>query len=209
MDKIKEWLKLYAPAVKIAVGALAVALLVFVGLKLYAYIFYKPVTPMSQQQAETVSGVKEAGRNNDITISNGQAKEIVTQIKEIRVTEKEPVYVVQTDGKNVAKESEKAVKESHADYAIVTDKNDMDKKVDINSIDDNTKVELNQYNINAYKKVIRQVEVGKLVADDGYVVGASISKKVTDDGQYLGVGFDWIHEDDGDNKGIVKVIYSW
>ena len=43
MDRIKEWLKLYAPAVKIAVGALAVVLLVFVGLKLYAYIVYKPV----------------------------------------------------------------------------------------------------------------------------------------------------------------------
>lgn len=162
----------------------------------------EPVTTMSQQQAETPTGVQKAADNAGATLDTGQAKEVSTAIKEIRVTEKEPVYVIQTTGENAKEESEKAVKQEQADFAIVTAKDDPEKEVRLDELDKDTKVELNQYNIQAFKKNLNTVEYQPVEK----VVGYTHQWKVTDDGRYMGVGVDY---DLDDKKVYAKITYTW
>ena len=210
LEEIKKKLTSLSPVLKVvisvAVGILITAVIAYAGNKLYHYWHDKPVTTMSQEEAETPKGVETASQNAGVPVSPTQAKEVAREIQVIRETEQVPVYVVQSTGATVEKDSEKAVKDNHADFAILTDPSDKDKEVDISSIPEDTKVELNQYNVQAYKPVIRQVEVGKSPDGDS-IVGFTISKKVSKDGQYLGVGVD--HVFGNDNKTYIKVVYSW
>ena len=128
-------------------------------------------------------------------------------IREIRTVEKEPVYIVQTTGEKVQKDSEQARKDNKADFAIITDKQDPDKVVDITSIEKDSKVELNQYNIQAYKPVIRTVSIAPDFQGKGVKqADVTISKKITKDGQYIGLGVGY---DFQDNRALVKISYSW
>ena len=210
LEEIKKKFTSLSPVLKViisvAVGILITAVIAYAGNKLYHYWHDKPVTTMSQEEAETPKGVETASQNAGVPVSPTQAKEVAKEIQVIRETEQVPVYVVQSTGATVEKDSEKAVKDNHADFAILTDPSDKDKEVDISSIPEDTKVELNQYNVQAYKPVIRQVEVGKSPDGDN-IVGFTISKKVSKDGQYLGVGVD--HVFGNDNKTYIKVVYSW
>lgn len=162
----------------------------------------EPVTTMSQQQAETPTGVQKAADNAGVTLEAGQTKEVSTAIKEIRVTEKEPVYVIQTTGETAKEESEKAVSQEQADFAIVTAKDDPEKEVSLDELDKDTKVELNQYNIQAFKKNLNTVEYQPAEK----VVGYTHQWKVTDDGKYMGVGVDY---DLDDKKVYAKITYTW
>lgn len=210
LEEIKKKLTSLSPVLKViisvAVGILITAVIAYAGNKLYHYWHDKPVTTMSQEEAETPKGVETVSQNAGVPVSPAQAKEVAKEIQVIRETEQVPVYVVQSTGATVEKDSEKAVKDNHADFAILTDPSDKDKEVDISSIPEDTKVELNQYNVQAYKPVIRQVELGKSPDGDN-IVGFTISKKVSKDGQYLGVGVD--HVFGNDNKTYIKVVYSW
>ena len=210
LEEIKKKLTSLSPVLKViisvAVGILITAVIAYAGNKLYHYWHDKPVTTMSQEEAETPKGVETVSQNAGVPVSPTQAKEVAKEIQVIRETEQVPVYVVQSTGATVEKDSEKAVKDNHADFAILTDPSDKDKEVDISSIPEDTKVELNQYNVQAYKPVIRQVELGKSPDGDN-IVGFTISKKVSKDGQYLGVGVD--HVFGNDNKTYIKVVYSW
>lgn len=162
----------------------------------------KVVTSTSQQQAETPSGVQDAADNTGVKLDAGQAEEVSTVIREIRVTEKEPVYVIQTTGENAKAESEKAVRQEQADFAIVTDKNDPEKEVNLEELDKDTKVELYQYNVQAFKKHINTIEYQPTEK----VVGYTHQWKVTDSGRYMGVGADY---DIDDKKIYAKITYSW
>lgn len=162
----------------------------------------KTVTSTSQQQAETSSGVQDAADNAGVKLDAGQAKEVSTVIREIRVTEKEPVYVIQTTGENAKTESEKAVQQEQADFAIVTDKNNPEQEVSLEDLDKDTKVELNQYNVQAFKKHINTIEYQPTEK----VVGYTHQWKVTDSGRYMGVGADY---DIDDKKIYAKITYSW
>ena len=210
LEEIKKKLTSLSPVLKViisvAVVMLITAVVAYAGNKLYHYWHDKPVTTTSQEEAETPKGVETASQNAGVPVSPTQAKEVSREIQVIRDTEQVPVYVVQSTGATVEKDSEKAVKDNHADFAILTDPSDKDKEVDISSIPEDTKVELNQYNVQAYKPVIRQVEVGKS-SDGDNIVGFAISKKVSKDGKYLGVGVD--HVFGNDNKTYIKVVYSW
>ena len=184
--------------------ALALMIIVFF---INGYLLYrainKPVEVQetSQTIAETPQGVKITAEKAGYNLDSGQAKEVATVIREIRTENKEPLYVVQTTGKEVAKESEQARKDNKADFAIVTDKNNPDKVVNMNDIEKDSKVELNQYNIQAYKKVIRTIDV-----TSNKQATFTISRKITNDGQYLGIGagYDWEN-----HRVIAKVSYSW
>ena len=76
------------------------------------------------------------------------------------------------------------------------------------SISKDKPVELNQYNVQAYKKVLHTVEVspdidgGRGVAEVGY----SVSHKVSRDGKYLGVGASYNFDN---KKAYVKMTYTW
>ena len=210
LEEIKKKFTSLSPVLKViisvAVGILITAVIAYAVNEIYHYWHDKPVTTMSQEEAETPKGVETASQNAGVPVSPTQAKEVAREIQVIRNTEQVPVYIVQSTGATVEKDSEKAVKDNHADFAILTDPSDKDKEVDISSIPEDTKVELNQYNVQAYKPVIRQVEVGKSPDGDN-IVGFAISKKVSKDGQYLGVGVD--HVFGNDNKTYIKVVYSW
>ena len=79
-------------------------------------------TTMPQQQAETPVGVQQASENAHVKLDYGQATQVSEIIREVRVTEKEPVYVIQTTGSEAKEVSENVVKQEKADFAIVTDK---------------------------------------------------------------------------------------
>ena len=210
LEEIKKKFTSLSPVLKViisvAVVMLITAVIAYAGNKLYHYWHDKPVTTMSQEEAETPKGVETASQNTGVPVSPTQAKEVAREIQVIRNTEQVPVYIIQSTGATVEKDSEKAVKDNHADFAILTDPSNKDKEVDISSIPEDTKVELNQYNVQAYKPVIRQLEVGKSPDGDS-IVGFAISKKVSKDGKYLGVGVD--HVFGNDNKTYIKVVYSW
>ena len=193
--------------IRYAVIVIAIILLVLLGF----YFFDKPPereTGISQVQAETESGINTAAHNVQVPLSATQAKEVVTQIREIHTTEQVPVYVVQSTGATVRQNVEQAREDNKADFAVVTELNHPEQEVKLDELDKDAKVELNQYNVQAYKPVIRQIEAGKVAGGDGFMVGGSVSRKITKDGQYLGVGADYIRHD-GEDIAVVKIVYSF
>lgn len=159
-------------------------------------------TTMPQQQAETSVGVQQASENAHVKLDYGQATQVSEIIKEIRVTEKEPVYVIQTTGSEAKEISENVVKQEKADFAIVTDKDNPEKAVELDKLDKNTTVNLNQYNIKAYKNHINTIEYYPSEKTVGYTHQWKISKS----GKYMGVGVDY---DTDDGRVMAKVTYSW
>ena len=123
-------------------------------------------------------------------------------IREIRVTEKEPVYIIQTTGDKAQEASEKASKQEKADFSIVTDKGHPDEVVELDKLDENETVNLNQYNIQAYKKQLNTIEYQPWEKTIGYTHSWKVSKS----GKYLGVGADY---DIDDKRVLAKVTYSW
>lgn len=205
MIKLKEWLadikKWLTANFEYILGVVLILIAFCLAYFIYDYNTDK-VTTMSQTQAETASKVKKASENANVTIDNGQAKEIATVIKEIRVTEKEPVYIVQTTGDKAKEESEKQAEINNADFAIVTDKDNPDKEINLEELDKDSKVTLNQYNIQAYKKHINTIEYQPTEK----IVGYTHQWRVTKSGRYIGVGADY---DIDDKKVYAKVTYSW
>ena len=206
---VKDYKEVFAVAVVVLVAAAAFFI--------YQHVYNKyqsehklerqmeQVTVLPQQEAESVAGVEKAAAKADVPVSMSQTKEIVTQIKEIRTTEQVPVYVVKSTGATVEKDITTAKEQAKADFTIVTDKDNPAKTVDLENLDKDAEITLNQYNIKAYPKALRQIEVGR-GTDGGTFVGVIISKKVTDNGQYLGVGVDYDTERD---MVMAKVIYTW
>ena len=200
-----------SPTKMIKYTVIAVAIILLVLLGFYFFDKHKPPekeTGMSQVQAETEAGINTAAHNAQVPLSATQAKEVVTQIREIHTTEQVPVYVVQSTGTTVRQDVEQASEDSKADFAVVTDLNHPEQEVKLDELDKDAKVELNQYNVQAYKPVIRQIEAGKVAGGDGFMIGGSVSRKITKDGQYLGVGADYIRHD-GEDIAVVKIIYSF
>ena len=192
-------------------AAVAAAVILSVLLGFYFFDKHKPPekeTGMSQVQAETEAGINTAAHNAQVPLSATQAKEVVTQIREIHTTEQVPVYVVQSTGATASQDVEQAREDNKADFAVVTDLNHPEQEVKLDELDENAKVELNQYNVQAYKPVIRQIEAGKVAGGDGFMIGGSVSRKITKDGQYLGVGADYIRHD-GEDIAVVKIVYSF
>ena len=162
----------------------------------------EPVTTMPQQQAETPAGVEKAASNAHIKLDSGQSKQVSETIREIRVTEKEPVYVIQTTGSKTQEASEKAREREKADFSIVTDKDHQDEAVELDKLDKDTTVNLNQYNIQAYKKQLNTIEYQPWEKTIGYTHSWKVSKS----GRYIGVGADY-NTDDG--RIMAKITYSW
>ena len=202
LDKVKAW------AGKILPYALVILLTAL--LTAYLYSVFKPaetVTTESQKQAETVEGVKKAAENANITINTGQAQEASEKIKYIYASGEAPQYTIITTGDKARETVREEQEKSKADFSIVTDKNNPDEAVDLDSIPKDTKVELNQYNINAYKKVLHTVEVSPNLTDRKIgSVGYTVSKRVTDSGRYMGVGVE--HNFDS-HRTYLKLSYTW
>lgn len=195
--KINDWAEEHEDTIGTVLNVFCVICVVVV---LWSLAHTEPKTPISQQQAETPVGVQQASDN--VELDYGQAKQVSETIKEIRVTEKEPVYIIQTTGSEAKEVSENVVKQEKADFAIVTDKDNSEKAVELDKLDKDATVNLNQYNIKAYKNHINTVEYYPSEKTIGYTHQWKVSKS----GHYMGVGVDY---DTDDNKVMAKVTYSW
>lgn len=192
----------------IAVGIL----IVFLGGLIWYFLSQgktEKVTPVSQITAETSGGVWEAADNAKINIDSSQAKEAAKDIQHIYKYDKKPSYTITTTGDKAPSTTRDAQKRAGADFSIVTDKGDPNTAIDITKIDKDKIVNLNQYNIHAYKKILRTVEVVPDIEAGGCgisEVGVSVARKITDDGKYIGVG---VNHNVDNHKTYVKVSYTW
>lgn len=203
MQKIKDWIlnNKYKTA-QIITAVILIVLLVFFVVKAWEAHTTKTVTTIPQQQAEKPAGVEKAASNAHIKLDNGQTKRVSETIREIRVTEKEPVYIIQTTGDKTQEASEKAQEAAGADFAIVTNKDTTQEAKQLDELPADTQVTLNQYNVQAYKKHINTIEYQPTEK----VVGYTHQWKVSKSGHYMGVGADY---DIDDKKVMMKITYSW
>ena len=164
----------------------------------------QPITAESQQQAETPQGVDMAAKNAHIDMLQSQLQEAANQIAKLK--NKPPDTIVKTVPVEVTKTVEVERQKSGADFAIVTDPKQPDKQVDLKEVAKlpaDTTVTLNQYNVFAYKKVVKGYNVypdwgeaarGKLKLNE---INYDVSRRITKDGKYLGVvaGYDFKHDE--------------
>ena len=152
------------------------------------------VTAISQQQAETPAGVELAAKNAHIDMLQSQLEEAAKQIAQLK--DKPPVEVVKTVPVEVVKVVEVEREKRGADFAMLTDPKQPEKAVnpkELEKLPADTAISLNQYNVYAYKKIIRGVNVypdwGELAQSKFKLDEVSVdwSKRITKDGQYLGV----------------------
>lgn len=152
------------------------------------------ITAISQQQAETPAGVELAAKNAHIEMLQSQLNDAARQIAELK--DKPPVEVVKTVPVEVVTTIEVEREKRGADFAMLTDPKQPDKAVnpkELEKLPEGTSISLNQYNVFAYKKVIRGVNVypdwGELAQSKFRLneLSADWSKRITKDGQYLGI----------------------
>lgn len=205
MEQVKTWVYAHRRIVSgILFGILAaiVVVLLFRGCKTEP----QKVTVEPQTQAQSEAGVEKAADNAQVPVSRQQAQDAAQEIRYIYQHDTKPEYTIITTGGDVEKQAQAAQERAGADFSIVA--SDDGEKADVASISKDKPVELNQYNVQAYKKVLHTVEVspdiegGRGIAEVGY----SVSRKVSRDGKYLGVGASYNFDN---NKAYVKMTYTW
>ena len=205
MEQVKTWVYAHRRiigAIIFGILAIIVAVLLFRGCKTEP----QKVTVEPQTQAQTEAGVEKAADNAQIPVSREQAQDAAQEIRYIYEHDTKPEYTIITTGGDVEKQAQAAQERAGADFSIVASQDGS--KADVASINKDKPVELNQYNVQAYKQVLHTVEVspdidgGRGVAEVGY----SVSHKVSSDGKYLGVGASYNFDN---NKAYVKMTYTW
>jgi len=172
-------------------------LIVIIALIVTGYYFYQrntaqTVTTESQVQAETTQGVKQAADNAKVTMLQEQLDSATKQIAELK--NQKPETIIKTVPYEVEKIVVKEVEKRGADFAIVTDPTNPDKAVDLKEVANlpaSTDVTLNQYNVFAYKKVLRDITIypsfSGITPNGIDEVDYGVSRKITKSGKYLGV----------------------
>lgn len=206
MEKVKVWALAHRRiigGVVLGVLLVVVAVLLFRGCKTEQP---QKVTVEPQTQAQTEAGVEKAADAAQVPVSRQQEQQAAQEIRYIYEHDTKPEYTVITTGGDVEKQAQAAQERAGADFSIVASQDG--EKADVASISKDKPVELNQYNVHAYKKTLHTVEVspdiesGRGVAEVGYTV----SHKVSRDGKYLGVGASYNFDS---NKAYVKMTYTW
>ena len=208
MEKLKsaaDWAKAHKTIILYAVGILIVVVL---AVALWRYTHRpEPVTTESQVQAETVQGITQAAGNTHVQLSTDQAQQAATQIKYIYSHDVQPIYTVTTTGNNAESVAETAQKAAGADFSIITDKYNHTKQTSLKTLPASSTVELNQYNVQAYKKILHTIEVVPDIQNKSVdEVGYTVSRKISNDGKYIGVGASYNIDD---HKTMVKLSYTW
>lgn len=205
MEQVKTWVYAHRRiigAIIFGILAVIVAVLLFRGCKTEP----QKVTVEPQSEAQTETGVEKAADNAQVPVSRQQAQDAAQEIRYIYQHDTKPEYTIVTTGGDVERQAQAAQERAGADFSIVA--SDDGEKADVASINKDKPVELNQYNVQAYKKVLHTVEVspdiegGRGIAEVGY----SVSRKVSSDGKYLGVGASYNFDND---KAYVKMTYTW
>lgn len=208
MDKLKtaaDWLKSHKTVFIHVAGIIVVVVL---AVALWRYMHRpEPVTTESQVQAETVQGITQAANSAHIGLTPDQAQQATDQIHYIYAHDIQPVYTVTTTGANAENQAQAAQKAAGADFSIITDKAHPNEKVDLNKLPASSTVELNQYNVQAYKKILHTIEVVPDIQNKSVdEVGYTVSRKISNDGKYIGVGASYNIDD---HKTMVKLSYTW
>lgn len=205
MEQVKTWVYAHrriVGAIIFGILAVIVAVLLFRGCKTEP----QKVTVEPQTQAQSEAGVEKAADNAQVPVSRQQAQDAAQEIRYIYEHDTKPEYTIITTGGDVEKQAQAAQERAGADFSIVASQGGS--KADVASISKDKPVELNQYNVQAYKQVLHTVEVspdiegGRGIAEVGY----SVSRKVSRDGKYLGVGASYNFDN---NKAYVKMTYTW
>lgn len=206
MEKVKAWALAHR---RIIGGVVLVVLLVVIAVLLFRSCKTEQpqkVTVEPQTQAQTEAGVEKAADAAQVPVSRQQAQDAAQEIRYIYQHDEPPEYTIVTTGGDVEKQAQAAQKRAGADFSIVASTDGA--PANTASISKDKPVELNQYNVQAYKAVLHTVEVspdiegGRGIAEVGY----SVSRKVSRDGKYLGVGASYNFDND---KAYVKMTYTW
>lgn len=205
MEKAKAWALAHR---RIIGGVVLCVLLVVIAVLLFRGCKTEPqkVTVEPQVEAQSEAGVEKAADNAKVPVSRQQAQDAAKEIRYIYTHDTKPEYTIITTGGDVEKQAQAAQERAGADFSIVA--SDDGAPANTASISKDKPVELNQYNVQAYKQVLHTVEVspdidgGRGVAEVGY----SVSRKVSSDGKYLGVGASYNFDND---KAYVKMTYTW
>ena len=204
MEQVKTWVYAHrriVGAIIFGILAVIVAVLLFRGCKTEP----QKVTVEPQVEAQSEAGVEKAADNAKVPVSRQQAQDAAQEIHYIYEHDTKPEYTIITTGGDVEKQAQAAQERAGADFSIVA--SDDGEKADVASISKDKPVELNQYNVQAYKKVLHTVEVSPDIEGRGIAeVGYSVSRKVSRDGKYLGVGASYNFDS---NKAYVKMTYTW
>ena len=178
--------------------------LILIIVSIGAYLIYghfhpaKTVTTETQTQAETPAGVENAATNADVEISSDQAKEAADEIKEIAESGEAPSYTISTTAGQTQAAEKEAQESSGADFSIVTDKDST--TTDTTKLASSTPVELNQYNVQAYKKTLQTLTA------TNQAVTYTVSEKVSKSGHYIGVTTGYNYKD---HDCVAGISYTW
>ena len=204
MDKMKSWVEAHKNLIAYIVAG---AVLICAAFFIYRHFHQpEPVTTESQTQAENPAGVEQAADRAHVPISNDQAQQAASQIKYIYTNSIIPQYTITTTGDKAQEAADKAQEAAGADFSIITNKSNPTEATSLKTLPASSTVELNQYNVQAYKKVLHTVDVGTSDAKSVGEVGYTVSKKISKDGKYIGVGASYNFDDE---KVMVKVSYTW
>ena len=208
MEKIKSWVEDHKNLIAYIVAG---AVLICAAFLIYRHFHQpEPVTTESQTQAETPAGVEQATNRAHVPISNDQAQQAASQIRYIYTNSIIPQYTITTTGDKAQDAADKAQEAAGADFSIVTDKYNPTKQTTLKTLPASSTVELNQYNVQAYKKILHTIEVVPDIqnksVDEVDEVGYTVSRKISNDGKYIGVGASYNIDD---HKTMVKVSYTW
>lgn len=144
-----------------------------------------PVTYESQQQAETPAGVDQAAQAAHITMLRSQLQEAADQIAKLQ--NKPPDVIYQTTVQQVPAQVAANVNTAGADFAIVTDPAHPGQAVDLTTLKPDNPVTLNEYNVYAYKKIIRGINVYANRSLNGVgEISVDVSRRITKSGKYIG-----------------------
>ena len=198
-----NWIKNHKKIVLGTVAAIILAASIYWYEELHPAV---PVTYETQTDAETPVGIENAADKAKIKLQQDQIEEAAKQIASLK--NKQPDTITHTIVQQVPVVVEKERQDSGADFAIVTDPKNPDQKVDLTQYQETDPVVLNQYNVQAYKKILHTVSYAPKDIQDWSPkeVGYSVAKKITNDGQYIGVGVDYNVDE---KKGLVKLEYTW
>ena len=202
MEKIMSIAKKYPYLLAIAV----VLLVCIAGYFVWRSHQAQPVTTESQVQAETPAGVTQAADKAQVSISPSQAQEAASQIRYIYTNSIIPQYTITTTGDKAQEAAKKAQAAAGADFSIVANKSNPTATTDLKTLPAESTVELNQYNVQAYKKVLHTIDIGTSDCKGVDEVGYTVSRKISKDGKYVGVGASYNIDE---RKGMVRVSYTW
>lgn len=184
---------------KLVAGVVLIVILAIIGYFAYEH-FHPPktVTVETTQEATTSEGVEKAADYAKVEISSDQAQTAAQGIKE--ASTQSPSYVVETTASEAVTAEKAAQESSGADFSIVTDKNSTTTTTDTTKLAADTPVELNQYNIQAYKKTLQTVTT------TNQSVTYTVSQKISKNGHYIGVTTGYNYKD---HDAIAGLSYTW